>query len=196
LFINIRVTICEAAGDLVTQSSRENNVSYSTTIKLLGIEGKLIPTGDVIEAAMPELMFVGRIDKGIGGREMRDRDLYDRVPASNTVDFFHRGDHVFAMLDHVVGSNFSEGVIGERPRAAVQIMDDIGMNADIAIDIDGIRKVLVTATQVENGFPHRSGTDSTLVLLSANELVSAVAQYSVATCSHKLSDIDELQSAR
>ena len=152
-------------------------------------------TGDVIEAAMPELMFVGRIDKGIGAREMRDGDLYDRVAASNPVDFFHRGDHVFAMLDHVVGGNFSEGVIGEGPRTAVQIMNDIGVNADIAIDVDGIRKVLVTATQVENAFRHRSGTDSTLLLLSANAFVNAVAPHSVARCFHRWPDIDELPPA-
>ena len=118
-------------------------------------------TGDVIEAAMPELVFVSWIYEGIGAREMRNGDLYNRVAASNPVDFLHNGDHVFAMLDHVIGGNFSEGVISEGPRAAVQVMDDIRMNADIAIDIDGIRKVPIAATQVKNGFRHRSGTDST-----------------------------------
>ncbi len=103
---------------------------------------------------MPELVFVSWIYEGIGAREMRNGDLYNRVAASNPVDFLHNGDHVFAMLDHVIGGNFSEGVISEGPRAAVQVMDDIRMNADIAIDIDGIRKVLIAAAQVEKGFRH------------------------------------------
>src|SRR5260370_35139695 len=100
-------------------------------------------TGDVIEAAVPELMFVSWIYEGICAREMRNRDLYDRVVASNPVDFFHRGDHVFAMLDHVVSGNFSERAIGEGPRTAVQVMDDVGMNAEIAIDIEGIGQALI-----------------------------------------------------
>lgn len=89
--------------------------------------------GDIVEAAMPELMFVSRIDIGVGAREVRDRDFHDCAVARDSMNLLHGGDHIVAMLDRIVGSHFLKQVVVERPWSRVQIMDDIGMNAGIEI---------------------------------------------------------------
>jgi len=64
-------------------------------------------------------MTVGRVGKGVATGEMRNHDFHHRVLAANAMDLFHRAYYIIQMFDYVIGMDFAEMVVRERPGAHV-----------------------------------------------------------------------------
>ncbi len=56
--------------------------------------------------------------------------------AADTMDFFHYGDRVVKVFDHMGCDHRSEPIVGKRPRTLIEIMHDIRAYAGAHVDVD------------------------------------------------------------
>ncbi len=69
------------------------------------------------------------------------------------MDLLHRRHHVVQVFDDVVRLYFRELIVSERPRADVQVMDDVRVRRRHDVDVDRFRVVFLSRTEVEHGAP-------------------------------------------
>jgi hypothetical protein len=73
------------------------------------------------------------------------------VGGQKPVDFFHHANDVADMLNHMNDANFPERVVAKRVRKTVEIGDNIGAGASVAVKADRAWKFIDAAADVEYG---------------------------------------------
>jgi len=74
---------------------------------------------------------------------MRNRDVNCRTVTTDSVNLLHRGDDIVEMFDHVIRMHFDEVLIGQGPRAMVEIVHQVGMGIGNDIDVECVGAFLV-----------------------------------------------------
>ncbi len=94
---------------------------------------------------------MGGIAKGTEVGVMRGDDDRAAAGREHAVDLFDRADDVQDVFNDVNRAHFTEGVVGERPREAIDVCDQVSARVDIAIDANRAGIFVDTASDVEDG---------------------------------------------
>ncbi len=84
---------------------------------------------------------------------MRRNDDGAATRGEQPVEFFHGAYHVGDVLDDMRYAQLAKRVIAERIREMVEVSQDVGVSAGIAIDTDGARVFIAAAADVQNRKP-------------------------------------------
>src|SRR6266567_8115502 len=95
-------------------------------------------------------MTVRWVSKGVATRKVRYRDSHHRAWAADAMDFFHCVNYVIQLFDYVIGVDFTEMVVGKRPRAQVQVMNNVRIRGGGNVQIDCTGQMLASAAQIQN----------------------------------------------
>ncbi len=86
-----------------------------------------------------KMMFVGRVGKRAGIREMWCDAFYLAPVASRPVEFFHKTKRIIDMLDDMADENAVKRIRTDRERAPRHIRKRIGMGRRVNVKPDGPR---------------------------------------------------------
>jgi hypothetical protein len=81
---------------------------------------------------------------------MRRGDENRAAGFCDAMKFFHGGDDVGDVFDHVLAADVVEGVVFERERAFIEMRDDVGGGVHVHIEADRAGIFFGTAAYVEN----------------------------------------------
>ena len=68
---------------------------------------------------------------------------------ADAMNLFQGAHHVLQVFEHVVGVDFLECVVGEGPRHAVQVVDDIGAHQLAHVEVHRARERADAASDVQ-----------------------------------------------
>ena len=95
-------------------------------------------------------MLVRRVCVGGNVGVVRCVEAYERAGAGDAIEFRDDREHVVHVLDHLIGDDQIERVIGERIGHAVEIMDHVRLCARVAVETRRAGRLMFAAADVEN----------------------------------------------
>jgi len=147
--VSFWITIRQPVNQLINQPGEEDDAGGPAPKALRRIERKVPLTGYVMETRPTEEMPVRRIGESVHAREVRNGDADDRVVTANSMDLFHRRNHIIAVLQNIIGQYFGKLPISKRPWGFVEVMDHIGVHPRILIQIHCFWQVLEAASKIQ-----------------------------------------------
>jgi len=105
--------------------------------------------GEVFEGVGREEVLVGNVRERLHAREVRHPNPHPSAGFGDAVDLFHRADDVVHVLDHVLAVHEVELFGGQRPRRAVQIVNDVGLGFRGKVEADRSGDLHVATAQIE-----------------------------------------------
>ena len=80
---------------------------------------------------------------------MRHRYSNYGTVSTNPVNLFHHGNHVVAVLKHIVREYFRKFPIRKWPRSPVEVMNHVRVDRRQAIEVDRVRQQFPTASEIQ-----------------------------------------------
>ncbi len=102
-----------------------------------------------IEAAPPEPVPMRHVGEGISARKMWHGHMQRGAGTADAMDLFERLGDVVDVLEDIVRMHLVKGFRVERPRPAIEIVNNVSADIGTDVEIHGLVHPLLAATDVQ-----------------------------------------------